>query len=300
LQFLPPTLNHNLFSGFVQDQITLLQDVSLTLGTKVEHNDYTGVEVEPSGRLQWNATPRHMFWAAISRAVRAPSRVDRDEHLPTGFPAGLPQDLLKGNPNFLSETLIAYELGYRGQFGKKVSASVSTFYNDYDHIRSVSPTPATLFPLTFDNNLKAETYGLELSANYQALNWWRLHGGYDVIKEHVHVRPGAMDINAAHNETADPQQQFFLRSSMDLPGNVELDGALRWIDRLPINQGSTVKMVPSYFEMDVRLAWHATKNLEFSIVGQNLLHDHHPEYGFPSPIRTEIPRSVFGKISWHF
>jgi iron complex outermembrane receptor protein len=241
-----------------------------------------------------------MFWAAISRAVRAPSRVDRDEHLPSGFPAGLPQDLLKGNPNFLSETLIAYELGYRGQFGKKVSASVSAFYNDYDHIRSVSPTPATLFPLTFDNNLKAETYGLELSANYQALNWWRLHGGYDLIKEHVHVRPGAMDINAAHNETADPQQQFFLRSSMDLPGNVELDGALRWIDRLPINQGSTVKMVPSYFEMDVRLAWHATKNLEFSIVGQNLLHDHHPEYGFPSPTRTEIPRSVFGKISWHF
>lgn len=300
LAFSPATLNHTLISGFVQDEITLPKDFSLTLGTKLEHNDYTGFEVEPSGRLQWNATPGQMFWTAISRAVRTPSRVDRDERLPTGFPAGMPQDILRGNSDFVSETVIAYELGYRAQLSQKVSASISTFYNDYDNIRSLSSTPVTDFPFTFENNLEAETYGMELSASYQLFNWWRLRGGYNLLKEHFRIKPGKMDVNAAHNETADPQQQFSLRSSMDLPENLELDAGLRWVDRLPINKGPNVEMVPSYFELDVRLAWQATKNIEISLVGQNLLHDHHPEYGFPGPNREEITRSVYGKVTWRF
>lgn len=300
LAFLPETLNHTLVGGFVQDEITLLENLSLTLGTKLEHNDYTGFEVEPSGRLQWNATPRHMFWGSVSRAVRTPSRVDRDEQLPTGLPAGLPQYILQGNSDFVSETLIAYELGYRAQLGRKISVSVSTFYNDYDDIRSLSASPTTIFPFTFENNIEAETYGVELSATYQLLDWWRLGGGYNFLKEHLRVKSGKMDVNEAHNETADPEQQFFLRSSMDLPQNLELDAGLRWVDRLPINNGPTVRMVPSYFELNARLAWRPTKNLEFSIVGQNLLHDHHPEYGFPGPNRVEIKRSAYGKVTWRF
>jgi iron complex outermembrane receptor protein len=301
LAFLPATLDQNLFSGFAQDEIKLVKNLSFTLGTKIEHNDYTGFEFEPSGRLQWNATPKQMFWAAISRAVRTPSRVEEGEHVPFAPPTGLVfPNLLTGSPDFDSETVIAYELGYRAQLGKKVSASDSTFYNDYDDVRSTGITPVTFLPFVFQNNLEGETYGVELSGDYQIFDWWRLHGGYDFLHENIHVKAGEIDINDALNETSDPQQQFSIRSSMDLPENADLDADLRWVDTLHNNIGTTVGTVPSYFELDVRIGWHATKNLEFSIVGQNLLHDQHAEYGFPSPTREEIARSVYGKVSWQF
>jgi iron complex outermembrane receptor protein len=302
LAFFPPTLDHNLFSAFLQDEITLRDNLFLTLGTKIEHNDYTGVEVEPSGRLQWNITSNQMVWAAVSRAVRTPSRIDHDLSQPG--PSGL-LVLLKGNPNFESETVIAYELGYRAQPTAKLETSLSAYYNDYAHVRSTT-TNSTLdafglpFPFFFQNNVKGQTYGFELSASYQLLDWWRLHGGYDLLKEDLSIKPGKSDINNALNETADPQQQFSIRSSMDLPKNVSFDTTLRWVDELHNNNGATVGTVPSYFELDARLAWRPVKNLELSLVGQNLLHDQHPEYGFPGPAREEIVRSVYGKISWQF
>jgi hypothetical protein len=85
-----------------------------------------------------------------------------------------------------------------------------------------------------------------------------------------------------------------------LPGHVELDSALRWVDSLPTNNGPTAGTVPSYFELSTRLAWHASERLELSLVGQNLLHNHHPEYGFPDPTRVEIARSVYGRLAWRY
>ena len=300
LDFYPDPLNQNLINAFVQDEIKLQDDLYFTLGTKVEHNDYTGFEVEPSGRLQWNITPKQMVWAAVSRAVRTPSRIDHDLYEPTGLPAPLPQSLLDGTTAFNSETLIAYELGYRAQVGENISGSLSTFYNEYSKIRSTTPTAGTVFPIYLQNNLEGTTYGLELSADYQMLDWWRWHAGYDFLKEDIHVVPGETDFTHGVNETADPQNQVFLRSSMDLPQNIELDMGGRFIDSLTINNGPTAATVPGYFELDARLAWHPSKNMEISIVGQNLLHDQHAEYGFPSPTQVQIERSVYGKIAWHF
>lgn len=301
LAFYPAPLNQNLFSFFTQDEIKLMDDLYLTVGTKVEHNDYTGFEVQPSGRIQWNFTPKQTLWAAVSRAVRTPSRIDHDLQEPTGLPGafGIPS-VLTGTSQFTSETLIAYELGYRAQLWDKVSGSISTYYNDYDHIRSTTPSAPFGVPIYLQNNLKGNTYGVEISADYQMLDWWRLHAGYDYLQEHIHVAPGEVDFTHGLNETADPQNQFSFRSSMDLPENIELDSGLRWVDRLIVNNGPTAGVVPSYFELDARLAWHPTKNLEISVVGQNLLHDQHPEYGFPSPTQVQIERSVYGKIAWHF
>ena len=296
LAFFPALQNQNLYSGFVQDEIMLCNDVFFTLGTKIEHNDYTHFEYEPSARLQWSATPNQMFWGAISRAVRTPSRIDRD--LSEGEPPYFV--LLSGGKNFESENLIAYELGYRAQLFSKVTASASAFYNDYDDIRSTAFSPVTVFPLFFQNNVEGETYGVELSVSCQMLGWWRLHAGYDYLKEQLRIKPGQMDFNNALNETADPQHQFSIRSSMDLPGNVEFDTGLRWVDTLHNNDGPNVGTVPSYFELDARLAWHPTKNLELAVVGQNLLHNHHPEYGFPNATREEITRSVYGKVSFRW
>lgn len=294
--FLPNTLDQNLYSTFVQDEIKLRKNVFLTLGSKLEHNDYTGFEVEPSARIQWNVTDKQMIWGAISRAVRTPSRYDRD----LSEPSPAYGTFLTGNSGFESETLIAYELGYRAQMSRKLSGSLSAFYNDYDNLRSLSETPTTIVPLYWGNNLEGDTWGFELSADYQILDWWRLHGGYDFLKENIHVKPGQTDLDNGLGETADPENQVFLRSSMDLPWRTELDTSFRWIDTVHNNNGGVAGTVPAYAEMDVRLGWHATKNLEISIVGQNLLHDQHAEAGFPGSTQEQIVRSIFGKIAWKF
>jgi iron complex outermembrane recepter protein len=314
VRFSPPVLEQALYSGFLQDEVLLARDVYLTVGSKLEHNDYTGYEVEPSARLQWNVDPAQLLWAAVSRAVRTPSRYDHDLVTPTGLanappPFRFPTNYLQGNPDFVSEVLIAYEAGYRATLGPNLALSLSTFYNDYNDLRSITPTPTTVFypypyPDIFANNLEGDTYGLELSGSYQLLDWWRLHAGYDLLRENIHVRRGAVDAAGAGNETADPQQQVALRSSMDLPGRVSLDAALRWVDELHMDNGPTagpvLGTVPSYFGLDSRLAWHISQRLELAVEGRNLLHAEHIEYGFPSPSREEIRRSVFAKITWGF
>jgi iron complex outermembrane receptor protein len=230
LGFSPERLDQDLFSGFVQDEIKLLEPLSLTLGTKIEHNDYTGFEYEPGARLAWRPTDRQTFWGAVSRAVRAPSRVDRDIRLPTPAFSPVADNLLIGGDDFESETVIAYELGYRVQLGSKFFGSISTFYNEYDDVRSTSasPPPAAFgLPLFYENNLEGHTYGLELSANYQLLDWWRLRAGYTHLRENLRVKSGEFDFNNALNETADPKHQFSVRSSMNLPHNIEFDAGLR-------------------------------------------------------------------------
>jgi iron complex outermembrane receptor protein len=296
LGFLPAVLDQNLYSSFVQDEISLQRDLSFTLGTKLEHNDYTGFEVEPDARLHWNFSTDEALWAAISRAVRTPSRIDRD--LTEGTPPN--PVLLAGGSDFTSESVLAYELGYRAQLNSKFTTSVSSFYNVYNDVRSTSYTPVTLLPLYFANNLEGDTYGLEFSGNYQASESWSLHAGYTLLKEHLHVKPGTFDLDNAMNETADPEGQFSLRSSLNLSHRMEFDTDLRWVDVLHTNNGPTPGTVPSYFELNTRMAWHASDRLELSLVGQNLLHDYHPEYGFPGPTRVEIQRSVYGKFAWRY
>ena len=295
LGFLPARLDQDLYSGFVQDEIRLGSNWALTLGTKVEHNDYTGFEVEPSVRLQWNVTPNHMLWTSVSRAVRMPSRIDRDLSRPS---SGTP--IFTGGSDFQSETVVAYELGWRAQVASNVLVSVSTFYNHYDNVRSLGTTPVTFIPLFFENDLEGETYGAEFTTTYEVVKGWCLQGGYTLLREDIRVKPGGSDLNNALNETADPRHQFSIRSSMDLPHQIEFDTGLRWVDTLRMNNSGTVAKVPSYFELEARLAWHPTANLELSLVGQNLLHDHHAEYGVPGPNREEIERSVYAKIVWRY
>ncbi len=178
LGFIPSHLNQNLFSGFAQDEIALSTNVALTAGTKLEHNAYTGLEVEPSARLQWSATPKRLVWGAVSRAIRAPARVDRDERLGTPALSPFVNNLLVGGADFASETVIAYEIGSRAQIGQTMSISASAYYNRYDDLRSTTlsaPDPVLHlpFPLFFENNLEGHTDGVELTATNQVLAWWR-------------------------------------------------------------------------------------------------------------------------------
>jgi len=312
VQFLPQQLDQNLYSGFLQDQITLVPAMSLIVGSKLEHNDYTGFEFEPNIRWQWNPQGQQLLWAAVSRAVRTPSRYDRDLLVPTGLtnappPFEFPTAYLRGSDNFVSETVIAYELGYRAVFGSQWSGSWSTFFNDYDHLRSTVATATTAdypfpFPVYYQNGLEGTADGFELSMSYQPLDTLHLHVGYDLLREHLHVKPGQVDATGALGETADPRGQAFLRSSVDLPRGMALNAALRWVDALHIDNGPTagpvVGVVPAYWQLDTRFAWQATPNLTLSLVGQNLLREYHAEYGYPSPDRVQIARSVFARITW--
>jgi iron complex outermembrane receptor protein len=297
IAFLPPTLDQNLYSGFVQDEAVLAENLVLTVGSKLEHNDYTGWEAEPSVRLAWNISATQMLWAAVSRAVRTPSRIDRDLSEPG---PGSPLVVLEGSDDFVSEVVRAYELGYRAQFSDRFAASAALFYNDYSDVRSTAITPATVLPLFFQNNVAGEMHGLELGVDWQAADHWRLHASYDPIREHLRVRPGQFDFNAALNETADPRERASLRSSLDLPHALEFDAALRWTAARDINNGPTIAVVNSYWDMDARLGWHASERLELALVGQNLLHNQRVQYGFPGPTQVAIERSVYGKLTWHF
>lgn len=294
LAFLPAEVEQDLYSGFLQDEILLRAGWSVTLGTKFAHNDYTGLEFEPSVRTEWEITPRHSVWAAISRAVRMPSRIDRDLRVPISPP------FLDGGPRFESETVIAYEAGYRARIGPRMLVSLAAFFNRYDKIRSVGPASAAPAPLHIQNNVEGHTHGMEIDTTYEVGPGWRLRAGYALLAESIRVKPGRVDLNNGLSEVADPRNQFSLRSSWDLPKRFELDAGVRWVDELRVNGGGAPAYVPAYWEMDVRLAWRPAEKLELSLVGQNLLHDRHREYGAPSPTREEIERSVYAKVAWRF
>ncbi|QYM79238.1 TonB-dependent receptor [Horticoccus luteus] len=294
LAFAPANLIQDLFSAFAQDEIALSPRVSVTVGTKVEHTDYSGFELEPTLRFQWKPAPDNLLWAAVSRSVRTPSRIDRDLRQPASG------SVLRGSDNFQSENLVAYEAGYRTQFNERIFASLALFYNRYDDIRSANVTASTFLPLYFANDLEGHTYGLELTATGQAASWWRLTAGYNLLREHLRVSDGGFDFNVARNETSDPAHQASLRSSMDLPHALTLDGQLRWVDTLQSHNGPRPDTVPAYTELDLRLAWAFTPSCELSLVGRNLLHDQHPEFGITDPMRVELQRTVYAKIALRY
>jgi iron complex outermembrane receptor protein len=291
IAFLPAHRDLHLFSGFLQDEIALVRDqLFLTIGSKVEHNTFSGFEFQPSARIAWMLASNHTLWAAVSRAVRSPSRIDTEFFAP----ASPPFLLNSSKDRFDSETVIAYELGYRAELTDRLGLSLSSFYNDYDEIRSVEPIPGAPGQFIILNELAAKTYGVELSLAWQAADWWRLRGGYTWFKKDIEFGR-SRDINQGRGEGNDPHHQFLIQSMINLPANWEFDSVLRYVDNLN-QRGPTV---PSYVSLDLRLGWRPTPNWEFAVVGQNLLDKRHPEFGAPDT-RQEIPRSVYGKITWRF
>ena len=289
--FLPDSVTESLFSAFVQDEVALASRVRLTVGTKLEHNRWTGFELQPSVRLAWTPNEHRTLWGAVSRAVRTPTRYDED----IVFFTVEGEPILTGSSDFVAEELLAYEVGYRIQPRTDLVVDATAFYNVYDNLRSFEPAaPPAQFPYRFDNLLNADTWGIEVRTSWQATPWWRLHAGYAYFDKDVTFDRGSFDPTGGTSEGNDPRNRFNLRSQMDLAHGFELDGALRHVARLPS------PVVPAYTELDVRLGWRATDRLEFSLVGQNLLHSRHPEFGAPSPLREEVRRGAYGKVTWRF
>jgi iron complex outermembrane receptor protein len=288
--FNPDRRGDQLFSAFVQDQISVVQDkLDLTLGSKFENNDYTGFEAQPNARLALMPNEKNTIWAAVSRAVRTPSRFEHTINLWFN-----PPSLLTGNPDYRSEELIAYELGYRVKPLKTVSFDLALFYNDYDRLRAVSPYgtlgPLPLFHIV--NEMQGETYGGELGANWNVTPEWRLSASYTLLQMQLHSQIPFSD--AIEGES--PENQFQVRSYLDLTHHVQFDTALYYVDNL------SARSIPSYFKLDARIGWQPINNLDLSIVFQNILDSSHPEFGngFLTAPSHEIDRSIYGKVTWRF
>ena len=280
--FIPLSREMPLYSGFIQDEITLVPKLlKLTIGSKLLHNVFTGFEIQPSARIAWTPGDRHTIWTSVSRAVRTPSRFDADITVDPSI------------PKFDSEKVIAYELGYHIRPVDRLFLSFATFYNQYTDLRSLDSTSNTKFPIILANSQRAESWGFEFSSSFQATEWWRLHGGYTYFYKNISsTSPRVLPVSVAF-EGVDPQNQIMLQSIMDLPKDLSLDISGRYVDVLPA-VSATIPGTPSYITFDVRIA-RQFKYFEVSVVGQNLLENYHSETGV-----NEIPRSIYGRITCQF
>jgi iron complex outermembrane receptor protein len=305
----PPGRTDNLYSGFVQDEIRASDSLWFTVGCKLEHNAYTGLEIEPSVRLAWSAPgSRNTLWAAASKANRQPARVD----------AGIQMDLqtipiapdliqvlrLSGNPRIRDEELRDYELGYRSEIAKTLSLDVATFLSLYRHLETVEPQPVMVvpgspmqfvIPLLYDNKASAVTYGGELSLSWNANSRWRIRPGYSYLHATLRRAPSSHGLASFVLDTGFPQNMFQLRSSLNLGRGTEFDQSLYYTARLP--GGS----IPGHARFDLRLARHLGERAEISLVGQNLSRPRSTEYGDSfSIVGTQAVRSVYAQIGWRF
>lgn len=300
----PSSRNDQLFSAFLQDEITLINDALwLTIGSKVEHNDYSGFEFQPTARLMWIPHHQHRLWGAISRAVRTPSRLDHDVSIVVRTIPSNPNPItasFAGTPEFNTEDVISYELGYRSTFIDNVSIDFTSFYNKYSSLISSTLLPPTPNPSTglldvqtiINNKATTKTYGFEVAAVWQMLEWWRWDANYNLLKTKV---------DAEFANDFSPQQRVSLRSSMSLKQNIDLDILFRYVDSSIATGIIGTTHIKDYVSLDVRVAWHPVKNLELSLVGQNLLADKHFEYRQEFiTSATEIDRGMYGKLAWSF
>jgi iron complex outermembrane recepter protein len=249
---------------------------------------YTGVEVQPSARMALTVKKNNTLWAAVSRAVRTPSRFDVDYYLPATLqPPTVPS--VAGGPNFISEKVLAYELGYRIQPNTKSTFSLATFYNVYSDVYSVEALPGTL-TYQIQNGSEGKSWGAELSGTYKLSSKWRLRGGYTYFDKTLKAKPGH-NFNPVYLGN-DAKNQALLQSMLDLPLHLHLDIIARYLDYLPKTLATAE--VPGYFTYDARLAYNS-KHIEVSVVGQNLYREDHPEFG-----TLNIPRSVYAKLAVKF
>jgi iron complex outermembrane recepter protein len=312
----PNQVTLNQFSAFLQDEIGLVDNrLRLTLGSKFEHNDFAGFQVEPNARLLWILSPNQSVWTAVSRAVRTPALTEEglrlnSQVIPPGTPvnpAPLPAVVaVFGSRQFNSEDLLAYELGYRVLVTSNLSLDIATFYNNYSNLRTAepgtpfvegSPAPTDIvLPFVAGNKMSGGTYGLELFADWKVIPKWRLTGSYSYLQMDIQKNKDSMDPTPDNPNGSSPRHQWYLRSSLDLPRHFDQDTTLRFVDHLP-SLG-----LPSYYSLDAHLGWRPVTHLEFSIVGENLLDNRHLEFlpDFVNTSPTVVKRSFFGSITWKF
>jgi len=288
IAFDPVSRVYPLSSVFAQDEIALLPErLDLTAGIKLEHNAFSGAELQPNVRARWRLPHRQILWGAVARAVRRPTRVDDDVVIQSSAGAVL----IRGTHQFVAESLVASEIAYRAQPHPSFSTDATFFSHHYNDLRSQDAPVTGLLPILIGNTLEGRSHGVELALTLQPIRRWRTHASYTWIDTDVFREAGSRDVSGGVSEANDPHHLFGLRTSIDLYRNIELDARVRASGSLPN------PVVPAYTEMALRLGWQATPRVELALIGEDLLHDQHPEFGAPLPRRVEFERSVRAAIT---
>ncbi|MEO8727647.1 MAG: TonB-dependent receptor [Acidobacteriaceae bacterium] len=303
--FLPHQQTDSIYSGFLQDEIAVIpKKVSLTLGSKLEHNNYTGFEFQPSARLLWRPSKTQSVWAGVTRAVRTPSRVDADIDVTVVIPgAPLIAGQVLGNREIRAERLISYEAGYRKLVTSKFYVAISAFYNDYNDLvaqgaptisfAATPPPPHLLALFQYVNGIRGNTKGIEIAPDWQPSHWWELKGSYSYLHLNLaDLAGGENNLTLPVLMGSSPSHEAEVQSRFNLPKRFEFDQIYRYVSALPAQE------VRAYHTADVRVGWHASKQVELSLVGQNLLQPHHAEFGIDPGPTVLIKRSIYARIVW--
>ena len=303
VQMIPDAQTTHLFSGFVQDEINIIDDLLwLTLGSKIEHNDYTGVEIQPNARILWRPGERHSVWASVARAVRTPSRMEDSGKIIQGiipFPV-YTEISLNGSPEYDVEKLIAWETGYRYAAGANFSADISLFYNRYTDLGGIVQGE-NWWSMYFANNVKGNTYGMEVAVTWQPMEWMETEFTYSCLQ---------MDITGdAYSkkmmEDTSPSHQAGLRLGIDLTKTLRLNLWARYTGKIKFldftNTDRYLHVIDDTVSLDANIRWRINGNIDFTVAGQNLLDGDFMAYGSDSYLTPiEIQRTLYAKITWRF
>jgi iron complex outermembrane receptor protein len=310
--YVPLSQANNLFSVFVQDQIRLGESLSLTLGTKLEHQPYTGFQLEPSARMVWTPTDRQTVWMSASQAIKEVSREEEGLQIePYTFAlpgGGFGVAQYSGSTKSQAERFRDFEIGYRAQATKQFSVDVTAFAGFYRNLETLDPgepyfttdqgPPHLVLPSFFGNTASAHTSGAEIFANWNATSRWRISTGYSAIHLNLILDPGSQDAHQTELADNTPENQVQVRSQVNLTRNLEWDSAAYYVGHLRDGGNGPV---PAYTRVDTRLGWRIGRSIELSLAGQNLLAPRHAEFHDAYEVNhTLVERSVLGKITLRF
>ena len=304
IELLPPAETDSMYSGFLQDELDFLRNrLAVTIGSKLENTNYGGFDAQPSLRVLWAPNDKQSYWASVSRAVATPSRLDEDYLLEGNTPALTIR--VTGTHQFKDQYMTGYEAGFRELFSKKFYVDIAAFHNNYTDLQSFGaeqitpPPPKLIITIPYTNEIGGWTNGVEITPTWQAESWWRLTGAYSFCDIDMHANGPTSDISStgsvATYEGSTPKHMIQIQSNINLPGGFEFDQFYRYASKLPAQK------VPGYQTMDARLAYTIHKQLEISVVGQNLFQPWHYEWGTgdPSQQLIGIKRAGYLQVVWH-
>jgi len=292
--------------AFAQDEMTVAdRRLHLTVGARLDETHTTGLEWQPTGRVLWSPDGRRTLWAAVSRAVRTPSRAENDirYHVATLQTGGPPAVVtMYGDPNFRSETLVAYETGYRWIPGPGTMVDLAAFYNDYARLRTIEPGASTFVPgpspyvdvqEAWANKMHGDTRGLEASAEWSVTRSWKLVAGASCLAMRLHLDPDSRDVGSVGIQGNEPRYQLMTQSQFHPAGRWTWDATVYQV------ASRSSQHVRAYTRLDLGLSWRATDAIELNVTGKNLLQRRHFEDDgvYSGVLPTEVERSVIARFT---
>lgn len=317
----PSDRQDNLYSGFVQARVPFgAEQGELTLGTKVEHNDYTGFEWQPSIRSMWSFNDTHSIWGAVSRSVRTPSRIENDASVNAGafrLPAsqgGLVTYVrLMSNEEADAETVWSYEAGYRVRPSENLFFDVTGFYSRYENlingvplgrptVEQSSQAVYMVLPIQVVNGMDGETYGFELSGSWSLKEWWRLTAGYTWFNFNALNQGESQEARQGFSEGENAEHKISLVSYMDLPGNFDCNATFYYVDDIPNLGFSNDRGIDSTLRLDLNVGYHPSEHWSITVGGRNLFEESYQEFNetMDGIVATELPRIFYTTVTYKF